>query len=918
MDTLLTLRGRDAESAVLDELLVATRSGKSASLVVRGEPGIGKTALLEHAIDSAPGMRLLRAGGVQSEVELPFAGLHQICGPLLDRLDRLPEPQQQALRVTFGMGEGEAPDRFVVGLAALTLLSDAAEEQPLLCAVDDAQWLDEESALALAFVARRLLAEPVAIVFVTREPPQALVGLPELVVEGLDVDDARSLLASGIPGLVDQQIRDRIVAETRGNPLALLELPHGLSASELAGGFGVPSERPLADRIEESFLRRLGTLPTETRRLLLVASAEPVGDVALLWRAAEHLGLGADVAEPAEAAGLIELAGRVRFRHPLVRSAIYRGAALPDRREAHQALAEATDPAADPDRRAWHLAQAAGEPDEEVAGELERSAERARARGGVAASAAFLQRAAELTPVAARRGARALAAAQAKFEAGAPETAVEFLAVAEMCPLDELQRASLARLRAEIAFARSRGSEAPSLLLDAARQLDRLDPEMARATYLEAIGAAMFVGHLYDESGVREAAEAARDAAPPSDPPRSIDLILDGIVTRFTEGPVAGAPRMRLALDAFKNESLEGHTETMLWLLLCPVAQTMAVFELWDDATHKALAIRAVGLARETGALAMLPVVLPYLTGAHIFAGEFSEASALIEEGDTITAATGNAKPVYDRLNLAMFRGVEAEVMEQIDSAVEGAMARGEGRVLTFASLVKATLNNSLGRYEEAMECARRGSEDEGQGHTGYALAELVEASARCGREDIAASALIRLEERTRAAGTDWALGVLARSRALASEGSEADELYDEAIERLGRTHMAVDVARAQLVYGEWLRRENRRRDARDQLRSAHEAFSGFGAEAFAERARRELQATGETARKRVVTTRDDLTPQEAQIARLARDGLSNPDIGAQLFISPRTVQYHLGKVFAKLDITSRNQLGRVPGDRLT
>jgi DNA-binding CsgD family transcriptional regulator len=917
MDRRITLKGRDAERAALDQLLDAARSGESGALVVRGEPGIGKTALLEYAIASAPDFGLHQAVGVQSEIELPFAGLHQLCAPLLDRLDRLPDPQHQALRVAFGMSEGDAPDRFVVGLAALSLLSDAAEEQPLLCTIDDAQWLDEESVLALAFVARRLLAESVAILFATREPTEEFSGLPELVVEGLNADDARSLLASGMLGVVDPQVRDRVVAETRGNPLAMLELPHGLSAAEVAGGFGVAGDLPLAERIEQSFLRRLEPLPAQTRRFLLAAAAEPVGDVALLWRAAERLGLGADAAAPAQTARLIELGGRVRFRHPLVRSAVYRAAAVPDRWEVHRALAEATDPAADPDRRAWHRAQAAGGPDEEVAGELERSADRARARGGVAAAAAFLERATELTPDSARRGARALAAAQAKFESADREAAHELLAIAEMCPLDDLQRARLARLRAQIVYARRRGSDAPPLLLDAARRLAALDPALARVTYLEALGAAMFAGRLYAESGVRKAAEAARAAPTTPTPPRSIDLILDGMATRFTEGPGAGAPPLRQALQAFENEVLDGHEEVMRWLWLCPVVQEVAVHELWDDDAWHAISTRAVRLARDAGALTMLPVVLPFLAGVHLHAGEFATASALIEEAEEITAATGNVGLMYAELVLAAWRGDEAAALEVIKAGVDDATARGEGRVLPLAGYATGVLYNGLGRYEEAVDSIQHGCEDDDQGFVGWSLAELVEAAARCERPETAAAALRRLEERAHAAGTDWALGVLARSRALISDGDVADGRYREAIERLELTRMAVHLARARLVYGEWLRRAKRRVEAREQLRAAHGSFSRFGSEAFAERARRELQATGETARKRSVETRDDLTPQEAQIARLARDGLSNPDIGAQLFISPRTVQYHLRKVFAKLDITSRNQLSGVPPSRL-
>ena len=899
----IALRGRDAESAALDRLLDAARSGESGALVVRGEPGIGKTALLDYAIDSAPDLRLLRAVGVQSEIELAFAGLHQLCAPLLDRLDRLPDPQRQAMRVAFGISDGEAPDRFVVGLAALSLLSDAADEQPLLCAVDDAQWLDEESALTLAFVARRLFAESVAIVFVTRERSEVLRGLPELVLDGLDADDARSLLASGLPGLVDEQIRDRIVAETRGNPLALLELPHGLSAVELAGGFGLPDDVPLTDRIEQSFLRRLESLRGETRRLLLAAAAEPVGDVTVLWRAAERLELGPEAAEPAQTAGLIEFGGRVRFRHPLVRSAIYRAATLPERRQVHQALADATDPAADPDRRAWHLAQAAGGPDEEVASELERSADRARARGGVAAMAAFLERAAELTPDPARRGARALAAAQAKLEAGSPEAAQALLATAELTPLDELQRARLQRLRAQIAFAR-RGSDAPALLLEAAERLVPLDPGLARETCLEALAARIFFGTL---GGGRDVQRIVR-AALPASPPAAVDLLLNGLATRAAEGYAAGAAPLREALDAFRQgDDGDPGNERWLWLA-CRVAADLWEHEAWEE-----LASSGVRRARESGALSVLPMVSSYRAGVHLHAGEYAQASALLEEASAVTQATHATPLVQAKQMVAAYRGEEATALELIKAGRRSATARGQGMALSMIECANAILlqrprplrrgpGPGAARVRATTSCPC----------TGWPWSSWSRRPRGATIRRSPRRRLERLSERTRASGTDWALGLEARSRAFVTDGPAAGDLYEEAVERLGRGRLAPHRARAQLVYGEWLRREKRRLDARDQLRAAHDTFTGIGAKAFAERARRELQATGETARKRSAATRDDLTPQEAQIARLARDGLSNPEIGARLFISPRTVQYHLHKVFAKLDISSRNQLGRV------
>ena len=901
------LLGRRHECESLHRLLEDVRGGQSRVLVLRGESGVGKTVLLEYLAANATGCRIARAAGVESEMELAFAGVHQLCAPMLSHLERLPGPQRDALGTAFGLSAGAAADRFLVGLAVLSLLSEAVEERPLIAVVEDAQWLDRESAQVLGFVARRLLAESVAVVFAVRDPSEdkGLGSLPAMVVEGLGEADARALLDSATPGRLDERVRDRVVAESNGNPLALLELPKGLTAAELAGGFGRPDARPVANLVEQSFLRRVRALPLETQRLLLAAAAEPVGDVTLLWRAAEVLGIGADAAAPAEADGLIELGVRVRFRHPLARSAAYRAAAVRERREIHRALAEVTDPNADPDRRAWHRAQAARGPDETVASELERSADRAQGRGGIAAAAAFLERATDLTPDPARRGARALAAAQAKFDAGAPDAAYELLAAAEIGPLEELQRARLARLRARIEFARKRGSDAPPLLLDAAKRLDRLDGGLARETYLEALGAGIFAGRLGGNSGVREVAEAARAAPPGPEPARLTDLLLDGLATRFTEGYVAALPPLRRALHAFRRDVDCSEDDITRWLWLA----WLVAGDLWDDETWHELATRAVRLAREAGALTVLPVALQYRAAVHVHAGEFAAASALIEEAYAITAATGNAPLSYTSLVLAAWRGEEARAFTLIEAGVQAATARGEGRMIGLAEYGTAVLLNGLGRYEAAVAAAQRACEHDDLGFFGWGLIELVEAAARSSATDVATGALRRLEERTRAVDTDWSLGSKARSRALLSDGQAADALYREAIDRLGRSRLVVHLARAHLVYGEWLRRENRRVDARAQLRIAYEMLSRIGADAFAERARRELVATGETVRRRVTETRAELTAQEAQVARLAADGHTNPEIGSQLFISPRTAEYHLHKVFDKLSVRSRRAL---------
>jgi len=781
-----------------------------------------------------------------------------------------------------------------------------ADEQQLLCVVDDVQWWDRASAQTLGFVARRLLAEAVGLVFVVREPSPVddLAGLPEVVVRGLDDGDASALLRSAIPGRMDERVSNRIVAEAHGNPLALLELPRSLTSAQLAGGFGFPEVVPLESRIEESFRRQLEPLPADTRRLLVTAAAEPLGDVTLLWRAAGRLGLGIDAAAPAQAAELIELGARVRFRHPLLRSAVYRAAPVSERQAIHRALAEATDPRTDPDRRAWHRAQAAPGPDEAVAAELERSADRAQARGGAAAAAAFLARAAELTPEPAQRGARFVAAAQAKFDAAASDAALELLATAELAPLDDLQRARLERLRAEIVFARTRGADAPARLLDAARRFEPLDEGTARETHLEAMAAAMFAGRLSDAPGVRETGEAAQAAPAAPQPPRAIDLLLDGLATRFTTGYAMGVPPLREALRAFRRvEELSDRDARWLWLA-CRLAQ-----DLWDDELWYELATRALRVARETGAVRVLPTAATYLASLHVHAGAFDAASALIEEADAIVEATGLAPLKLASVTLVAWRGDEAETLGLLERGLPLAMARREGMALGIAGWATALLYNGHGRYAEALAAARRACEYEDVGGFGWALVELIEAGVRSGATDAASAALDRLSERTQAAGTEWALGIEAGSRALLSEGGDPEPHYREAVERLARCRGAVHRARAQLIYGEWLRRENRRVDAREQLRAAYDTFGRMGAEAFAERARRELTATGETVRRLTVETRDLLTPQESQIARMASDRQTNPEIAAKLFISPRTVEYHLKKVFTKLEITSRKEL---------
>ena len=898
------LTGRLSEREVLDRFVAGVRAGEGRALVVRGEPGVGKTALLDYLAGQASGCLVARAAGVQSEMELAFAGLHQLCAPMLDHAKSLPGPQREALRTAFGLSAGPPPDRFLVGLAVLGLLSETAAERPLVCVVDDQQWLDHASAQALGFAARRLAADPVGLVFAARVPGEDVAGLPELVVEGLAASDARSLLESvltGLTGPLDARVRDRIIADTHGNPLALLELTRGLTPAQLMGGFGVHSASPLDGQIEESFGRQLAALPAQTRRLMQLAAADPSGDPVLVWRAAGRLAIGAGAAGPAAEAGLAEFGARVRFRHPLVRSAAYRSASLQTRQELHGALAEATDPVADPDRRAWHRAQAAPGPDEEVAAELEQCAGRAQRRGGLAAAAAFLERSAGLTLDPARRARRALAAAQARHRAGAPDAALGLLATAQAGPLDELQRARGDLLRAQIAFALSHGRDAPPLMLSAAKRLEALDAGLARETYLEAFTAALFVGRL--SPAVGDVARAARMAPAPLVRARAPDLLLDGLALLVTEGYAAGTPALRRALLAVRGQDIVAE-EGVSWLWLAERA-AMAV---WDDETWHILASRHVKLARDAGALSELPLAVRSRILLHAHAGELELGAALIAEAQVVAEATGSQLAPYGAMGIAAFRGREAEVTELIQATMDGVTTRGEGRGVT-SQYAAALLYNGLGHYDKALAAAELVCEYDDIGVLGWELAELVEAAVRSGQPARASGALERLSETTRASGTDWALGTEARSRALLSEGQAAENCYREAIERLGRTRMRPAVARAHLLYGEWLRRENRRRDARAELRTAHGLFTTMGIEAFAERARRELLATGDTVRKRTVQTASELTAQEAHIARLAVGGRTNVEIGAQLFLSTRTVEWHLGKVYTKLGVGSRREL---------
>ena len=900
------LVGRRRECDALDQLVADVVDGESRVVVLRGEAGVGKSALLGYLADQVAGWRVARAVGVESEMELPYSGLHQLCGSMLDHLDRLPGPQRDALDTVFGRSTGVAPDPFLVGLATVTLWAEVAEQQPLLCIVDDAQWLDQVSAQTIGFVGRRLLAERVALVCVARTGVRdnILTGLPELSIEGLAASDARALLLNNVYGPLDSAVCDQIITESHGNPLALLELPRTWTAADLAGGFGLPGSHQVAGKIERSYVRRLERLPSQTRLLLLAAAAEPLGDPVLLLRAGESLGVELAAAGPAIDAGLLTLDARIEFAHPLVRSAAYRSASAGDRHRVHHALADATDAETDPDRRAWHRARATPGPGEDVAAELERSAGRAQARGGVAAAAAFLQRAVALTADPARRGERALAAARASLQAGAFDAALGLVATAEGGPLDDFQRARVLLLRGHVAFASGFGGDAPQALLNAARRLEPWDLELARETYLIAWGAANIAGKHRGEDVRLEICRAVRSLPPQAGAPRPLDLLLDGLTQLMTDGTATGAATLRRAAKRLFDIPIE---DVLLWGWMATDASSL----MWDIEGMHAISARQVQLVRDAGALAQLPLHLWQLGMATAWMGDFAGAASIVAETDGVAAATGTHLAPYTALRLTALRGREAESSALIAAAVEEAADGGQGIATTHARWAAAVLFNGLARYDEALSAVREAVANTPEPSISgmWSLPELVEAAMRVGDAELAHDAYGRLAKFTAHCDNDFAAGIEARCRALLHDGASADELYRESVERLSRTRLHPELARARLLYGEWLRRAGRRHHAREQLRVAHDMFNTIGMEAFAERARRELIATGDKVRKRSAETRDQLTPQEEQIARLARDGLSNPEIGAQLFISARTVEWHLRKVFTKLGISSRRQL---------
>lgn len=905
-----SLVGRRREQETLAALLVDAQRGRSRTLVIRGEAGIGKSALIDDALVGAPDLRAIHISGAESEMELSYAGIHQVCAPFVELMGRLPAPQRAALHVALGLQVGEPPDQLLVGLALLTLLGEASSERATVVVIDDAQWVDAASLQALTIVARRILAEPLAVLFAIRDPHalRGLAGLPNLALTGLTPPDARALLAHVLPGLVDEAVLENIVAEAGGNPLALLELHKALTPDELAGGFGLAFAASREDRIERTYGRRLRELPADTRNLLLIAACEPMGRPDWLWAAADLMDIDRDAAGPAEIADLIDAGPGVRFHHPLIRAAIYRIASSSERGRAHDALARAITGPNTEEHRAWHRAHAATGPDEQVATELEHCAERVRARGGVAGAAAFLAHAADLTPDPGRRARRALDAAQAKLDAGAPDAASHLLTIARDASEDDMVDARTDLIRARLAFAASRGKDAPPLLLAAAQRMSRLDAPLSREIYLDALMAAMLVGRFAaDHRATASAvAEVARTAPAAAEPPGALDLLLDGVAQRLVHGQVEAASLLRRAVDGYLRENEQGAADPRWHEITHRVC-----LDLFDQRAYNVLVGSQLAALRQAGALTLLPVALVTEAGLRVTGGDFARAAALLEEAEGIVAATTGVAQLQTTIHcyLAAYRGQETRCRELVEAGIAEATTRGAGFEVATTLYASAILHNGLSQYHEAFRAAATALRYDDLGISNYLLVELVEAASHCGEMTAAADALRELSARTQVSPTETARGVWARSAALLTDGPEAEKLFQSALTDLAESPAVVYLPRTHLLYGEWLRRMKRRSEAREQLHLAHDMFVEMGAEGFAHRARRELRATGEAVHNRAPRAAVDLTSQESQIAALARDGRTNSEIAALLFISPRTVEWHLGRVFAKLGISSRRAL---------
>ncbi|MFF5494288.1 ATP-binding protein [Streptomyces aquilus] len=907
--------GRHAEREAVGRLLDAVRDGLSAVLVLTGEAGIGKTRLLEYAAQGAAELHVIRLMPVETEAGLGFSALHRLLRPFLNRTDRLPGPQRAALDTALGLVSGPPADRYLVGLATLTLLSDVAAEQPLLLLVDDAHWLDRESAEALAFTARRLHADSLGVIVALRDGP-ADNGLFEALsvhrVTGLPEAEAKALL-SFAARRVDTAVAERIVAGTGGNPLALLELTDALAAEQLAGIAPLPDPLPAGRLLEGHFRRLVHAMPPETTTLLLLLAAVPAGDTATMWRAAGRLGLSARAVQPAIAAGILGRDTPPAFRHPLIRSALYAGARPEELRRAHAALAAACDPVRDADRRAWHRAEAAEGVDDAVADDLAAASERARSRGGHSQQALFLSRAAAFTKTRDTRAERLLDAAQAHLMSGDPSAAQTALDLAAADIRGPVTGARELRIRATVQMFRIDVADVPAMLMDAVTRLGAQDPGLSWELLCEALHAVLVAHDCTQGTSPAEVAAAAVDArqhtAQASMDGR--DLLMEALARRVAGGYEHGAPALRAALDGLRRGGAIGDANSPFAMMLA-----VACDDLWEVRAGRDLTDRLAAAERGTGALYALGMTLLVQARHDLLDGRFREAEVRYAEFDDIAADTGfPGGGDVNRLHLFALTGQEKELRSAVRRAAE-MRSLGHGALHLLAQHALALFELGRGRYRQALRHARTVFEKDPPGCGSLVLSLLVEAGVRTGDRVGAREALARLEERAPLAATPWALGSLALGRALTADGDDAEKLYQESLDLLDQSLLALEQARARLLFGEWLRRRKRRWDARTQLRAAYESFDAFGALPYAERARLELLATGARARRRSEETRFDLTPRERQVASMAAAGLTNTEIATRLFVTASTVEFHLSRVFRKLGITSRKRIPRAIGEQ--
>ncbi|WP_051450853.1 LuxR C-terminal-related transcriptional regulator [Actinospica robiniae] len=905
------LLGRFAEREAIAGLLEAMRDGLGGALVFVGEAGIGKTRLLDYAAAQARAaqVELTRLVGVEAEQPLGYGALHRLLRPHLHRIDRLPPRQRDALNTAFGLADAAPLDRHLVGLATLTLLSGVALELPLLCLIDDVHWLDRESAETLAFVARRLQADSLGLIFAARTGIEArglFDAMTSLRVDGLPVADARELLALATPGHLDAAVADRIVAGTGGNPLALIELGAQLNAEQLAGVVPMPDPLPVSRLLEAHFQQAVAALPPDTRTLLLLIAAAPTDDPTVIWHAAGVLGLSARAAAAAVEAGVLDRAAAPGFRHPLIRSSVYAAASGDERRRIHAALATATDPTRMPDRRAWHRAAAALGADDAAAADLDAASDWARARGGYSAQALFLSKAAELTTEPTERAGRYLAAAEAHLASGDHAAVQPLLDLAAPALNRPAARARALRIRASAELFNTRSDRVAAMMLDAVAELGDADIRMTWELLYEAVHAAVIARDPMYRTTLAEVADAVT-AAPrdPDAPAWSPDPLIEALAVRAAHGYERSVSSIQAALAGLRA-SPELHDRATPFCVLVSLAAT----DVWDIDANIEIISRLAAVNRSQGALYDLSLCVSDFAYTQIWNGRLNAAEALYAEADDYARAIGLT--VQGDLNkglLYAWMGREAEVRATVATMDAVADTYGLGMLRQLALQALCILDLGLGRYGEAKRHALLAYEEDAPSQGNLMLPLLVEAAVRAGDRHTAARALTRLEERAQSAGTPWALGMLARCRALMDEGDDAEAWYQESIDLFAKVPLAAEQARSRLLFGEWLRRRRRRVEARTQLRSAYESFDAWGASLFAERARTELLATGETARRRVPGAGSDLTPQERQVALLAVSGLTNAEIASRLFITTSTVEFHLNKVFRKLGITSRRRI---------